>query len=831
MAAGYLVALLAIASSCNGASIVKREAIQGKLDRSLDLLGVHLGIKYKDPADRTKGAEIRVAVDDMKRLFPRAHSSAIDVYANLDGGASNRDGLFDLTIKYKLTHGDGDGDETGSLVASRKKVGGSWVTEIKTQTNPMSFAPILPAALTNLDLKVESDRQTKLSLSYVNPAKGRDLQITATRVPGKEAKIVVVKNGVTAYELNFTAKDLDLKKVDGNFEVQVQGTAGGAAIEGSVKGEANSKGNRIKIEFEKGNNKFVQIDSKIKKNVPALYFETKTKYSLLGGALKGQLKLKFDKNQLNIENELGGEKLELRVKVIPGQTLELECKKNGEQMWSYKTIRTTVNTAEKFEMDVTTDMTLSSKSAIWAFLDKSYPYGAFNVRKNTLKVFIDRQNRNLLLPKFLVDLKLYKEGAEVVDLTIDTRNNPYNLLFVAPNVFARWNIPYDKIEATLAHDIGKSLAFKTNVAGGIEIDASRGDNAKGGRDIHILTKKAGKQMMKVDISTEKQIDADKILLKLNDVVEIDNDSALYRRLVGNYKFLTAFNKRVGSYEVFVNKKERNVLLSKFYVKGNVVKDGQKVMDLLLTTNEKPYKFTLFLPAILNKLIKKDEYKMTIDHNPGTSLEIAANGNKFTGFKIAKTGNGNEREVTVNGKKLGAGDYTLTDSSFKTKITNQNGDWLEPKITWKGSLPKNKAEAAAFLLDNSINVDATGSKRNFKMDLTWKATKPDWDLSTPENLKLSFNWAGKGPRWGDYSIHRDLTAKVANKVIEFAVKGDASFTKGVFSAGSPIKTDIDLKYLIEGRDLIGKASKTLNGKEYSIEFPEGYMVMPKISMGA
>merc|ERR1712227_973554 len=126
-----------------------------------------------------------------------------------------------------------------------------------------------------------------------------------------------------------------------------------------------------------------------------------------------------------------------------------------------------------------------------------------------------------------------------------------------------------------------------------------------------------------------------------------------------------------------------------------------------------------------------------------------------------------------------------------KITNQNGDWLEPKITWKGSLPKNKAEAAAFLLDNSINVDATGSKRNFKMDLTWKA----------------------------------------NKVIEFAVKGDASFTKGVFSAGSPIKTDIDLKYLIEGRDLIGKASKSFNGKEYSIEFPEGYMVMPKISMGA
>merc|ERR1712130_887734 len=298
----------------------------------------------------------------------------------------------------------------------------------------ISFQPILPAALTNLELKLESDRQTTFKLSYVNPAKNRNLQITATRNPGKNAKIVVVKDGAVALDLNLEAKDLNLRKVDGNFEVKVTGTSAGTSIDGSVKGEANSKGNRIKIEFEKGNKKFVQIDSKIKKNVAALYFESKTKYSLLGGAIVGTLKLKFDKNQLNIEN-------------------------------------------------------------------------------------------------------------------------------------------------------------------------------------------------------------------------------------------------------------------------------------------------------------------------------------------------------------------------------------------------------------NIKVDATGSKRNFKIDLNWKATKPDWDLSTPEKLKLSFNWAGKGPRWGTYSIHRDLSAKVANKVIEFKVNGDASFTQGVFSAVSPIKTDIDLKYLIEGRDLIGKASKTLNGKEYSIEFPEGYMVMPKISMGA
>jgi len=506
-----LVLLIMSITGAKGASIVKSEAILGKLGIFLDLLGIHLGIKYKDPADRTKGAEIRMAIDDMKRLFPSA-VAAIDVYANLDNGGSKRDGLFNLSIKFKLTHEYNDGDMTGSLVASRKQVGELWVTEIKTQTNPVSFAPILPAAFSNLDFKVETDRQTRLSLSYVNPFKGkgrdllldlfgRALQIFATRVPGKEAKIVVVKNGVVACELNFIVKNLDLRNLDGNFEVQVQGTAGGAAIEGAIKGEAKANGNRIMIEFEKENRKVVQIDFKIK-NVSPSYFETKTKYSLHGGARKGILRLKFDNNQLHIENELldPNEKLELRVKVIPGQTFELEGKKNGEQMWSFKTIMTTINTAEKFEMNVTTDVTLNNKS--------NRRNGAFNVRKNTLKVFIDRKNRNLLLPKFLVDLKLYKEGDEVHILTMDTRNNPYNLLLVArvtPNVFNR-NIPLDKIEATLAHDIGKSLAFKSNVAGGYEIDARIGDNANGSSDIHIFKKVAGKQMMKVDISTEKGID-------------------------------------------------------------------------------------------------------------------------------------------------------------------------------------------------------------------------------------------------------------------------------------------------------------------------------------
>merc|ERR1712179_862630 len=312
------------------------------------------------------------------------------------------------------------------------------------------------------------------------------------------------------------------------------------------------------------------------------------------------------------------------------------------------------------------------------------------------------------------------------------------------------------------------LVFDTNVDGGIHIEGTRGDNSMGGRDIHILTKKAGKQMMKVDISTEKQITDDQILIK-------------------------------------------------FHIKGEVKKDGATAMKMLLTTNEKPYKFNLFLPTLLNKIYSDmNEYTMTVDHNPGQLLEVETNGKKFKGFKITRTGSGNERTIEINGKQLASGDYTLTDTSFSTKITLDNGDWLQPKVTWEGALPKNKQEAEAFLLKNNVKVSATGSKRNFDIDLSWKATKPDWDFSTPESLKLDLNAKGKGPRWGDWSISRDVAASIANKVISFDVSGTSKFGMGRLATSTPILTEIHMKYLIQQRDLTGKMSKVINGKEYSIE---------------
>lgn len=839
MLATCLLAVLALSSTCHGAALdrAKRNAIVGELDRSFDLFGVHVQIKYKDPADRAKGGELHLVVDDMKSIFRRARSKSIDVHFKFDGGASKSDGLFDLDIHYKLDHADDHGVEQGSLKMFRHKEGNNWVSHLKTETTgaPHGSASIIPSMINNAQVDVVSDRQTLFNLKYTNMYKSRDIEINVERIPGQEAHVTVGKtDGRKMLDITFTASDLNLRKPDGNFRVALDGNVAGEPLSGSVEGKKSDKGYRIKVDLEKGNRKALQIDAKVRSDPANMRYSTKTAYSVMAGVIQGTVTAKYENKELTFShvNKDTKEKVELRVFLDPGKKLEIEGKKNGESMWTYSTKRTTINNDNTFDLTLETDLTLSSQSILYTMMDKYYPYGAFNVRRNEVRIFVDKQNKNFLLPKFLVDVKLYKEGQKVVTLKIDSTGSPYTFLFIAPNVFDRWNIAMDKIEGEMTHIAGSSIEIKTNLGGGIKINAQRGDNSKGGRDIQIRTEKAGKQMMKVDINTEKTVNDNEIKLKLSDSVEIDQDSVLYRKIVRNYRLLTPFNRRTGEFEIFVNKNSRNVLLNKFYVKGEVKKDTQTVMKALLTTNEKPYKMSLYMPALLNKIYSDmDTYEVTVNHDPGQLLEVKANGKKFTGFKISRTGSGNNREFEINGKKLGSGDYTLTDNSFKTKITIADGNWIEPEITWQGRLPNNARQAETFFLKNSLNAVVKGSKRHFNAGLDWTMDKPDFDFSTPWNCKMNFNMAGEGPNWGTYSISRDVKAAVANKVIKLAVSGDASFTKGVFAKISPVTTDVDLKYLMNDRDLVGKFSKVIKGHEYSIEFPAGSFVMPKITWGA
>ena len=169
---------------------VKRDAMAGKLDRSFDFFGVHMGLKYKDVANPLKGGKLHIKVDDLQKIFKMAHSSKVEVDIEFDGGADTKDGIFKLLVNYLMVHSAGT--EKGSLTLERSHVGDMWTTLLKTTASPLGGKPIIPAAISNLEVKLESDRKTKFNANYVNPTKNRDMHVHLVRVPGQSAHIQIV---------------------------------------------------------------------------------------------------------------------------------------------------------------------------------------------------------------------------------------------------------------------------------------------------------------------------------------------------------------------------------------------------------------------------------------------------------------------------------------------------------------------------------------------------------------------------------------------------------------------------------------------------------------
>merc|ERR1712047_107215 len=257
----------------------------------------------------------------------------------------------------------------------------------------------------------------------------------------------------------------------------------------------------------------------------------------------------------------------------------------------------------------------------------------------------------------------------------------------------------------------------------------------GGRNIDIVATKGGAMMWKYNAVTSKVNDANQLKVGLKGDFELNPQSLLYKMVVSKYRILTSFSKRHSDLEFFWDKKNKNVVMNKFYAKAKIDKDGSNVANVLISTNQKPYKFHVFLPALLGKLRPgMQEVDVDFDHKPGTSLEMKVNhaGAKFKGFKIAKTGSGNEREITWNGKKLGKGDFTMTDKRFTTTQTLSNGKSL-----------------------------------------------------TPDSGHFKMTAVGKNARWGDYSVNRDLKWGSSNKKLSLDITGDAEFGAGPLASSSPV----------------------------------------------
>jgi len=551
------------------------------------------------------------------------------------------------------------------------------------------------------------------------------------------------------------------------------------------------------------------------------------KYSVMGGKVaQGEYKGKWDGTK--VEFEAAPYKLDVTLDF--GTSIEVVAKKNDVKMWSYKTHREDKSNNNAIEYEADSEMTLNPESMLYKAIEKYYPFGAFQTRTNKFKLHIDKKRRNILFRKFKIEFEVVKDGNKVLDLKADTTGAVYEFEFTAPNLLERMHVGVPSITASVEHVRGSKLDIKSNIAGGVELDATQSPNGSGGRDINIVATKAGTQMFKYHGVTSKVNNRQQLKVGLKGDFELNPESILYKMIVSKYQILTPFSKRSSDLEFFWDKKHKNVVLNKFYAKAKVDKDGVNVLNVDISTNQKPYKFHVFFPALLGKLRPgMTEVDVTVAHEKGQYLEMKVNhaGAKFKGFKISRVGGGNMREVEWNGKKLGSGDYTLTDNKFETSTTLSDGRALKTTITWD-----KKLDSADFFLANKVHVNLDGTERQLDLNMDWGMNKiPDMDFGTPEDGHFKMNAVGKNDRWGDYSLSRDLKWKSANQKVEVDLTGEAKFDKGGLADKSPIHTEIKLSYDLPTNDLEGKMMKTMAGKEYSITFPHGSFKMPSVKIGA
>merc|ERR1719464_1112545 len=168
--------------------------------------------------------------------------------------------------------------------------------------------------ISNAEIELESDWMTKLNAKYINPTGNRNIVLHVVRVPGESINLELV-SGDKKFELNLSVKDFDLRKADGNFEFKATGSTPAGPFEGFVQG-VNYK---VKIEFSKGGKKLLQVSTQNKIELASQKFSTKLKWSLMGGASQGEMKLKFENSELKTKVKFGDVDLDFRAKIIPGE--------------------------------------------------------------------------------------------------------------------------------------------------------------------------------------------------------------------------------------------------------------------------------------------------------------------------------------------------------------------------------------------------------------------------------------------------------------------------------------------------------------------------------
>jgi len=241
---------------------------------------------------------------------------------------------------------------------------------------------------------------------------------------------------------------------------------------------------------------------------------------------------------------------------------------------------------------------------------------------------------------------------------------------------------------------------------------------------------------------------------------------------------------------------------KMSVDVTLTKDSVKVLEIDLQTMNNPYKFKVFAPRILPKILPtgRESVEFDADHKPNQYLKITSNTDLMSSFSVERTGGANnERKIMLNGKELSRG--SAGNRQFSNSINLPNGEKVTVNVNWDSD----------DTTKNRVVVKATGVSRNLDATL-------DWDLRNAAAYKINLDAKGNNPRWGAYSLKRNIKFGAANNVMTCSIKGDSNFPNAPWP--NPVTTDLNASLNFNSNDFNISVKKVAKGKALTLSYNNG-----------
>lgn len=462
-------------ASALGFSRSKRSADWDK-EFNLSSAGVSVKIKYHDPSNQLKGGRAMVTIDNLKKYVKRARSEKVVLDVKFDGGDNSKDGLFSMEVNYELHH---DGVEKGVLNVQRTKSGDLWATHIENKNlQKPNGKPIFQ----DFEIKGKSDRLTMATGTYSSARFGADYNFNVDRTPGKQLDAVLEGNG-KKYVLNAEVDKEDHKltvKLDANgfdYKVEFDADYDGDEVEldvnlnlGSVgtysivfSGKKDLTDAKLAIVFN--NNPFFKVTMKGKKDLASGTF----KYQAVYQGVLGNGKIRFartatkDGGQVKLQYLPDGG-LDLKIegkrymKANNGLDLEVSATRGGNDFWKYHISFEPVN-SDGYEMNVNSKFEIFNEDSVVYAMFCNQGFGCFKERTLKSRMYINKDKPY----KVDFDLKLAKDGEEVLTADINTLASPYAFKIIAPRILPKL-LPTgrESIEFDVDHNPGQYLHLKSN---------------------------------------------------------------------------------------------------------------------------------------------------------------------------------------------------------------------------------------------------------------------------------------------------------------------------------------------------------------------------------